>query len=140
MKKVMVRAWEIAKEAVENFGGKAFEYLSGALKMAWAEVKQVLPKLEGSAKQVSWAEDIRKAYFEKVEEYMEERPVGLHAFLGFDAAYKTKARELAKERGKSIVRLKKEDKEVADKEWLAEVSSQADASFWIDRYKSLLWD
>lgn len=35
----MKRAWEIAKEAVVKFGGKAKEYLAGALKMAWAEVK-----------------------------------------------------------------------------------------------------
>lgn len=39
MKEVMVRAWEIVKEAVKNFGGCAKAYLSGALKMAWAEVK-----------------------------------------------------------------------------------------------------
>lgn len=35
----MKRAWEIAKEAVVKFGGKAKEFLAGALKLAWAEVK-----------------------------------------------------------------------------------------------------
>lgn len=42
MKNVMTRAWEIAKEAVVKFGGSAVEYLSGALKQAWKEVKQVI--------------------------------------------------------------------------------------------------
>lgn len=37
----MTRAWEIAKEAVVNFGGKAVEYIAEAMKMAWAEVKEV---------------------------------------------------------------------------------------------------
>ncbi|MFU1797662.1 hypothetical protein ACM1RC_27610 [Paenibacillus azoreducens] len=39
MKKVMVRAWEIAKAAVVKFGGKVKEYFAQALAMAWAEVK-----------------------------------------------------------------------------------------------------
>lgn len=41
LQKVMTRAWEIAREAVVNFGGKAVEYIAEALKMAWAEVKEV---------------------------------------------------------------------------------------------------
>lgn len=36
-KAVMTRAWEVAKEAQAKFGGKASQYLSGALKSAWAE-------------------------------------------------------------------------------------------------------
>ena len=40
MKKVMVRAWSIAKEAVVKFGGKVKEFFAEALKMAWAEVKE----------------------------------------------------------------------------------------------------
>ncbi|MGC4378233.1 hypothetical protein WD019_16105 [Fictibacillus sp. Mic-4] len=39
-KKVMVRAWEIARAAVVKFGGSAKEYLTGALKMAWAQIKK----------------------------------------------------------------------------------------------------
>lgn len=39
MKKVMTRAWEIVKEAIANFGGKAAQYISGALRMAWKEIK-----------------------------------------------------------------------------------------------------
>lgn len=40
-KKVMTRAWAIAKEAVKNFGGKASQYIAEALRMAWKEVKTV---------------------------------------------------------------------------------------------------
>ena len=32
----MTRAWEIAKEGQKKFGGKVSEYLSEAMKMAWA--------------------------------------------------------------------------------------------------------
>lgn len=39
MKKVMVRAWEISKEAAQKFGGKAMEYIAEALKTAWKEIK-----------------------------------------------------------------------------------------------------
>lgn len=40
MKKVMVRAWEIAREGVKRFGGKVKEYFAEALKLAWKEVKR----------------------------------------------------------------------------------------------------
>lgn len=39
MKKVMVRAWEIARKAVVKFGGKVKEYFAQALAMAWREAK-----------------------------------------------------------------------------------------------------
>lgn len=39
MKKVMTNAWKIAKDAAKKFGGKAIEYISGALKMAWKMAK-----------------------------------------------------------------------------------------------------
>lgn len=39
MKEIMKRAWQITKEAMKNFGGKAYEYLAEALRMAWAEHK-----------------------------------------------------------------------------------------------------
>lgn len=38
-KEIMKNAWEIAKEAVKNFGGKAIEYIAEAMKMAWAAAK-----------------------------------------------------------------------------------------------------
>lgn len=44
---VMKRAWQIARLAEVEFGGKAVEYITGALKMAWAEYKQAnAPKTE----------------------------------------------------------------------------------------------
>lgn len=78
MTNVMKSAWEIAYEGVEKFGGKVKEYFSEALKIAWdffkkggkevnyaEQVKGTLvavnfPKLEGSEKQVEWAEKIRE--------------------------------------------------------------------------------
>ena len=35
----MTNAWEIAKVAAKKFGGKAIEYIAGAMKMAWAAIK-----------------------------------------------------------------------------------------------------
>lgn len=66
MKKVMVRAWEIAKAAVVKHGGKAVEYIAGALKMAWAEVKGEIKKVtsvilktsSGSRNHKSWVAEI----------------------------------------------------------------------------------
>lgn len=40
MKNVMTRAWEIAREAVVNFGGRAIEYIAESLRMAWTETKE----------------------------------------------------------------------------------------------------
>lgn len=55
MKKVMVRAWEIAREAAAKFGGSAVEYISGALHQAWAESrKAVIEITSGSRKHKSW--------------------------------------------------------------------------------------
>lgn len=38
-KAVMMKAWEIARHGQEQFGGKASEYLSEAMKMAWGIIK-----------------------------------------------------------------------------------------------------
>lgn len=46
LQKIMTRAWEIAREAVENFGGKVVEYIAEAMKMAWAEAKEVRYTIE----------------------------------------------------------------------------------------------
>lgn len=37
---VMSLAWKIAKNASTKFGGKAIEYIAGAMKMAWAAIKE----------------------------------------------------------------------------------------------------
>lgn len=89
-KKVMSRAWRLARQGAEKFGGSAKEYFAISLKMAWAEVKaeeavaeekeeaideKFLEKISinveeavsslpaitvGSPKQIAWAENIRK--------------------------------------------------------------------------------
>lgn len=61
---VMKRAWEIAKEGQKKFGGKVKEYFAQALRMAWIIVKKgmELVELQGSEKQVKWANDIRSTY------------------------------------------------------------------------------
>lgn len=41
MKNIMVRAWEIAKEAVVKFGGNVKEFFAQALSIAWAETKEI---------------------------------------------------------------------------------------------------
>ncbi|MDF1510616.1 hypothetical protein PZE06_21000 [Robertmurraya sp. DFI.2.37] len=41
MKKVMTRAWEIAREGAQKFGGKIKEYFAQALVMAWKELKEM---------------------------------------------------------------------------------------------------
>ena len=47
-KELMTNAWEIAKEAAKKFGGKAIEYIAGAMKMAWAAIKIVTLVLPNS--------------------------------------------------------------------------------------------
>lgn len=39
MKKIMNKAWEIARNAAAKFGGRAVEYIAMALRMAWQELK-----------------------------------------------------------------------------------------------------
>jgi|SRR5699024_2363266 len=61
MRKIMTRAWDIAREGQNNFGGKVSEYLSEALKMAWAEANNETATLEttfGSRKNKSWVAKI----------------------------------------------------------------------------------
>lgn len=41
MKNIMTNAWKIAKEGASKFGGKAVEYFAEALKIAWANIKNV---------------------------------------------------------------------------------------------------
>lgn len=55
MKKVMVRAWEIARQGQDKFGGKVKEYFAQALKIAWAETRKVvINTTSGSRKWKSW--------------------------------------------------------------------------------------
>ncbi|PFW61564.1 hypothetical protein [Bacillus sp. AFS075034] len=60
---VMQKAWEIAKDGQKKFGGKVKEYFSQALRMAWVIYKKgaaEMVELQGTEKQVAWANDIRK--------------------------------------------------------------------------------
>lgn len=59
MKKVMVRAWEIAKAAAAKFGGKVREYLAASLRQAWAESKDSVISLIGT-KVVIVADEVSK--------------------------------------------------------------------------------
>ncbi len=95
MQNVMKKAWEIAKEGQNKFGGKVKEYFAEALKIAWSIVKKGMnyvnqvkgtikkmnaPKLKGTEKQVSWAEQIRKkaaATLQKEVVYEEYEEVSL---------------------------------------------------------------
>lgn len=73
MKNVMRRAWEIAREGVKKFGGKVKEYFAQALHMAWAEIKKGVSdmvELQGSEKQVKWANDIRNKAVEMLNDVL----------------------------------------------------------------------
>jgi hypothetical protein len=93
MKKVMVRAWEIAREGVQKFGGKVKEYFAVALKLAWKEFKAVVGNefgfvaLNGTEKQVKWAENIRKEAVEKIERVIKENEEWGNAKRGRAKAY-----------------------------------------------------
>lgn len=55
----MIRAWEIARQGQVNFGGNVSEYLSEAMKMAWAEKETVtITTTEGSRNNKSWVAKI----------------------------------------------------------------------------------
>ena len=41
MKNIMKKAWEIARKAAQRFGGKAAQYIAGALRMAWKEARKM---------------------------------------------------------------------------------------------------
>ncbi len=70
MKNIMTRAWEIARDGQNKFGGKVSEYLSQALKMAWAD---------NSVTKVSW-ENANGIEIEMSVEHVTERVVGVNEF------------------------------------------------------------
>lgn len=121
MKKVMVRAWEIAREGAKKFGGKAVEYIAEALKLAWKEVKNaVKAQLKGTAKQVAWAEDIREA----VVKFIERCAIKGIAFYEEKGKKYPKALEKA-ERAKAQL-----------KEVISKLNTEEDAGYWIDNWAS----
>ena len=74
MRNVMTKAWEIARKGVEKFGGKAIEYISESLRIAWALVKKggnKMIEMKGSEKQIKWANDVYPKAIEIVGEVLE---------------------------------------------------------------------
>src|SRR5699024_4826207 len=75
MRNVMTKAWEIARKGVEKFGGKAIEYISESLRIAWAIVKKggnKMVEMKGSEKQIKWANDINPKEVEAIGEVLED--------------------------------------------------------------------
>src|SRR5699024_3961375 len=74
MRYVMTKAREIARKGVEKFGGKAVEYISESLRIAWALVKKggnKMVEMKGSEKQIKWANDVYPKAIEIVGEVLE---------------------------------------------------------------------
>lgn len=169
MQNVMKKAWEIAKEGQNKFGGKVKEYFAEALKIAWSIVKKGMNyvnqvkgtiakmnalKLEGTEKQVSWAEQIRRkaaATLQKeviYEEYEEvsllpnrkpttqKRNVGnllqvLASEEGINAHFaKMEADGLPKSRIETTIQTM--NNLIGRYERLSEIMQNTDAKFWID--------
>lgn len=166
-KEVMVTAWEIAREAVVEFGGKAVEYLSGALKMAWAKIKGGA-KMKGSEKQVAWAEDIKTEVIRHIEKfndlnsnlpskedkdyYVKTNALTAQRSILFGNDYKENVREI-----KNKYKLSREERALETKEekrarreaqaqavsdyeqsLIENILKQDDASYWIDNFKFLV--
>lgn len=90
---VMKVAWEIARDGQKKFGGKAKEYLSESLKIAWEwhrrrksvearelalknryrayPIDAVLPQLQGSEKQIKWANGIRDTFITNIKHHID---------------------------------------------------------------------
>ena len=163
MTNIMARAWEIAREAAVNFGGQAAEYIAGSLKQAWAETKDSV-ELEGSEKQVAWAEEIREAYVAKVAEYIElkeneEKVTGEITALEIRVHAQSLRSKINKVQNKKVRKFKKifegtkEEKYATIREIKSDHAnkledaierkinatlSQTSASFWINEYKGLV--
>ena len=114
-RKIMNRAWELAREGQKKFGGKVSEYIAIALKIAWKEAKEGAMennqlKLKGTPKQVAWAKDIRKNVIPKIDRVLKAAEQWANEKRGRAKAY-ARALEIYEE-------MKKND----------------DASFWIETF------
>lgn len=92
MKKVMIKAWEIARNGQEKFGGKVSEYFAEALKMAWALIKKGVNKMANDLKVI--AREIEEAFMEEsitvqanVWEKYGKRRIYINAGYGLKAGY-----------------------------------------------------
>lgn len=88
-KLIMKMAWQLAKNGQKQFGGSVKEYFSESLKIAWAkwqakeakelaesnkynfELSENIVELEGSVKQVKWANDIKEKAIAKLNRNIE---------------------------------------------------------------------
>lgn len=61
-KQVMIRAWALAKRGQKQFGGKVSEYLSEAMKIAWAIVKNM--KEDAQEKVEATLNKFKQVFFE----------------------------------------------------------------------------
>lgn len=112
---VMNKAWEIAREGVNKFGGKVKEYFAKALKMAWALVKKGVKKVMefiGTEKQIKWAKDIYPNAIEKIEEVIKHEEIEEYA----------RKKELRSEGYNQYLKFFEEMQEIKE------------ASFWIETF------
>lgn len=165
-KEVMVTAWEIARAAAVEFGGKVVEYLSEALKMAWAKIKGGT-KMKGSEKQIAWAENIKKEVVRHIDKfnnlnnnlpskgdkdyYTKVNALSAQRTILFGNDYKENIREIKSEykvsreeraletKEEKTARREAQAQAVADYEQslIQDILKQDDASYWIDRFKHL---
>lgn len=131
--RVMTRAWEIAKQAVVKFGGKAKQYISESLKMAWAELRMPkMAELTGSVKQIAWANDIRDRYIKEFEEDLQTEVYFngvwtsdvLRSVCGITVAL-DRVYDIVKETGRSA-------KEISNEIWENILATNGEARFWIN--------
>lgn len=113
MKNVMTKAWEIAKAGVKKFGGKVKEYFAEALRLAWKIVKGGnvnMQQLNGTEKQVAWAEDIRKNVLDIYNDIKEV----VKTFSSYNA---------------------ERHEETIDTKVIEALENETEATFFIDRFK-----
>lgn len=82
-KAIMKKAWQIAKAAASRFGGSSREYLSGALRQAWAEERAMGYKYE-TEKPLFAKEEYRFDILSRVHRLVEDSKAELTA--GADAS------------------------------------------------------
>jgi len=151
----MTNAWKIARKGKENFGGKVKEYFSQALRMAWAIFKKGektmsgvngtikdfdLPELEGTGKQVAWANKIRQEAAGTLqdevthEEWKEGQPKRSVAQLVEALQNEEATQEYLDELPEFLVdRTIKSMNELLERyERMIEIATNPSAKFWID--------
>lgn len=87
IKNIMTRAWEIAREAVSNFGGKIIEYISGALKQAWEEVKNATQEVTRGQLQVIEGKLARNSERTNIEALRNAYEINIKELFRKDGAY-----------------------------------------------------